>query len=104
MSPEQELQRAREAARLLEDPLFKAAKDDVYGQLSAARRAALTTNPAQCADLVRFEQIADKFFGYFQQIAQTGQFAQLHLNELEQRRKGLAERLRSYATFGRNGL
>lgn len=88
----------------MEDPLFKAAREDVYAQLVAARRAAKTTDLAQCADLVRLEQIADRFFGYFTQIAQTGQFAQIHLDELEQRRKGLRERLSAYAIFGRNGL
>ena len=104
MSPEDELRKAREAARFMEDPIFKAAREDIYAQLVAARRAAVTTNPAQCADLVRLEQIADKFFSYFQQIADTGKFAQIHLDDLEKRRRTLGERLQSYAQWGRNAL
>jgi len=104
MSPEQEMERARQAQRLLEDPLFKAAREDVYGQLRAARISAPTTDANLHSSLILMEQMADRFFGYFQQMAQTGQFAQLHLDELEQRRRGLAERLKSYATWGRNGL
>jgi len=88
----------------MEDPLFKAAREDVYGQLRAARISAPTTDTLLHSKLILMEQMADRFFGYFTQISQTGQFAQIHLDELEQRRRTLSDRLKSYATWGRNGL
>lgn len=104
MNVEQELQRAREAQRWLDDPTFKAAREDVYAQLKAARIAAPTTDTILHSRLILMEQMADRFFGFFQQIADTGKFAQLHLDDVERRQKGLRERLASYAMFGRNGL
>lgn len=104
MSPEEELRKAAEAQRWLDDKLFMAARADVYAQLQASRRAAKTTDGVQCADLVRLEQIADRFFGYFEQLAQTGKFAQLDLDRAERQRRGMMDGLLSFAKFGRNGL
>lgn len=104
MTPEQELARAHEAQRWLDDALFKAAREDVYGQLRAARIAAPTTSVELHSKLVLMEQVAERFFGYFEQLAQTGKFAALELQQQEQQRRGWAARMRLYATMGRNGL
>lgn len=104
MTPEQEIQRAREAQRWLDDELFKAARGDVYGQLKAARLTASTTDTLLHSKLILMEQMADRFFGYFEQLAQTGKFAQMQLDDIERQRKGLKERLMSYAQWGRNGM
>lgn len=104
MTPEQELRRAGEAQRLLDDALFKAAREDVYGQLRAARIAAPTTATELHSRLILMEQIADRFFGYFDQIAQTGKFAQDYLTGQQEQRKSWAQRMRTYAQMGRAGL
>lgn len=104
MNPDDELRRAAEAKRLMDEPLFKAAREDVYAQLKAARSAAPTLDAARCADVVRLEQIADRFFGYFEQLAQTGQMAQIFEDQQARQRKSFADRMLAYATLGRAGL
>lgn len=104
MTLDDELRRAAEAQRWLDDPLFKAAREDVLGQLRAARISAPTTDTMLHSKLILMEQMADRFFGYFEQLAQTGKFARVELDQIEARRKGLRDRLASYASFGRNGL
>ena len=104
MTPEQELQRGAEARRWLDDPLFKAARDDVYGQLQAARRAASTTDVLLHSKLILMEQMADRFFGFFEQLAQTGQFAQIHLADQERKRQSALAQMMAFARGGRNAL
>ena len=104
MTPEQELQRGAEARRWLDDPLFKAARDDVYGQLQAARRAASTTDVLLHSKLILMEQVADRFFGFFEQIAQTGKFARLELDRQDQTRSREAARMAAYFQGGRAGI
>jgi hypothetical protein len=104
VTPEQELQRAREAQRLLDDPLFKAARENLEGQLTQLRRDVPIGQTEMHTRLILMGQIADRFFGYFEQIAQTGLLAQVHLDDLEKRRRTLSQRLQSYAQWGRNAL
>lgn len=104
MTPDEELQRAREAQRWLDDPMFKAARADMEGQLVQLRRDVPIGQTDMHTRLILMGQIADRFFGYFEQIAQTGKFAQLHLEELEQRRRTIGQRLAAYAQLGRNGI
>lgn len=104
MTTEEELQRAQQALRLLDDPMFKAAREDLYGQLKAARASAPTTDSNLHSKLILMEQMADRFFGYFELIAQTGKFARLQLDQDEARKKSFADRMLSYANWGRNGL
>lgn len=104
MNLEQELSRAREATRWLEDAFFKAAREDVYAQLKAARSAAPLAATELHSKLILMEQCADRFFGYFDQLAQTGKFAKLELDAQESRFRAAMEHVKSFATFGRNGL
>lgn len=104
MTLEEELRRADQAQRLLEDPLFKAAREDVIQQMKGARLSASPADTNLHSKLILMEQVADRFFGYFEQIAQTGKFASLELQQQENRQRGLMDRLQSYLSWGRNGL
>ena len=84
--------------------MFKAAREDVYGQLKAARISAPTTDTALHSKLILMEQMADRFFGYFEQIAQTGKFARLELDRQDQMRSREAARMASYFQGGRAGI
>lgn len=104
MKPEEELQRAREATSLMANPLFKQAREDLYGKLQALRRAAQPTQTELHSRLILMEQLADQFFGFFEQIAQTGIFAQDFMEQTERRNRGFMQRLQQYVSLGRNGL
>ena len=104
MTPEQELQKAREAQRLMEDPLFKEARADIYARLQAARISASPTDTGLHTQLIQAEQVADQFFRFFELKLQTGTLAQDHIDELEKRRRTLGQRLAAYGLWGRNAL
>lgn len=104
ISPEEELQRAREAQAFMDAPLFKLARDDLYNKLQSLRRSAQPTQTDLHTRLILMEQLADQFFGYFEQIAQTGQLASDFMEQAEKRNRGFMERLQQYASFGRNAL
>lgn len=104
MNPEEELHRAREAQSLMDAPLFKQAREDLYGKLQSLRRAAQPTQTDLHTKLILMEQLADQFFGYFEQIAQTGLFAKDFMDQAERRNRGFMERLSQYVAFGRNRL
>lgn len=104
MTPEQELQRAASMERLLDDPLFKEARANLASDLAQLRASVPIADTLMHTRLIMLEQIAAKFFGYFEFTAQTGKLAKLQLDELEQRRKTLGDRLRIYQTLGRSGF
>lgn len=104
MTPEQELQRAGEARVVSESPIFVEAKTFLYERMRSARRAAPLTATEMHTKLILMEQLADEFFGFFEQLAQTGKLAQDWLNLEEQRQKSWRERLLMFQRFGRNGL
>src|SRR6185312_4084350 len=82
MTPDQELQRAREAQRMTEDPMFKEAREAIYARLRAARISAAPSDIATHTQLIQAEQIADQFFSFFDFALQTGKMAQAHIDEL----------------------
>lgn len=104
MTPEEEIRQAGAAQRIIEEPLFKKAREDVYAQLRASRIGAATTDTALHSKLILMEQIADRFFGYFDAIAKSGKLAQLNIDEMERHRQGFRERMMAYARFGREGI
>ena len=104
MNLEQERARAQQALRLLDDPLFKEAREDVYAQLRMSRIAAPTTQSDLHTKLILMEQLADRFFRYFELLAQTGQFAQIEIDRQEAQRKSFADRMQSYISWGRSGI
>ena len=104
MNLEDEQRRGGEARRMLETDVFKAAREDVYGQLRAARLAAPTTDTLLHSKLILMEQVADRFFGYFEQLAQTGQMADMELSKQRDRWRDHAARIQAYQASGRNGI
>lgn len=104
MDRENELRRAAEAQSLLDNPLFVEARKNIEGQLAQARRDVPMGADAMHTRLILMEQLASKFFGYFELLAQTGRMAEL---ELEQRRNWAQEMKKRYdmfKTMGRNGI
>jgi hypothetical protein len=104
VNPEEELQRAREAQSLMDHALFQQAREDLYGKLQSLRRVASPTQTDLHTKLILMEQLADQFFGFFEQIGQTGLFAKDFMDQTEKRNRGFAERLSQYVAFGRNRL
>ena len=106
MTPEDERQQRRghEAQRWLGDPLFIEAREAVYGQLRSARQAASTTDTALHSKLILAEQVADRFFGFFEQLAETGRIADLWAEQERARELGFKDRIASYLSLGRNAL
>jgi|SRR5579885_2981831 len=101
---EQQLQRAGEARQILESPIFQDARKDLESQLAQLRRQVPIGQTEMHTKLIMMEQVADRFFGYFEQLAYTGKLAQLHLEEQEQKKRSLAERILMFRTTGRGSL
>jgi hypothetical protein len=104
MTPEQELRRAGAARQLLGDPLFIEGREHVYARIQAARRSADLTATALHTRLVMLEQVADDFFGFFDQLAQTGKMAEEWLAQEERRKTLLQQGIDTFRRVGRSGL
>jgi glutamine synthetase adenylyltransferase len=102
-TPEQKIREAGDARHVIDNPVFQAAKKEIYDKLRQVRRTVSTNiNPEQIADLVRVEQVADQFFDYFELVLQSGWMAEAHL-EQDRAQAGLKERgLALFRTIGRN--
>jgi glutamine synthetase adenylyltransferase len=102
---EQKIREAGDARHVLDNPVFVAARKEIYDKLRQARRTMSTSvAPEQIADLVRVEQVADQFFDYFELVIQTGRMAEQHL-EQDRAQQTLKERgLALFRTIGRNGF
>ena len=98
------LERARQARAMLDSALFQEARKDLEGQMQHLRRTVAISSSEMHTRLILMEQLADRFFGFFEQLAQTGQMAELELAE-EERRRGLIERgLLMFQRGGRGAL
>jgi hypothetical protein len=102
MTPEQEIQRAGEARQLLNSPMFIAARDHLRAQLAESRRLVPMTATDMHTRLILAEQVMGYFFDYFEQIAQTGQLAQMRLEQEEKRRSLMEQGIAMFRQFGRN--
>jgi hypothetical protein len=102
-TPEQKIREAGDARHVLENPVFQAAKKEIYEKLRHVRRTISTNvSPEQIADLVRVEQVADQFFDYFELVIQSGKMAEAHL-EQDRAQQNLRDRgLALFRTIGRN--
>jgi hypothetical protein len=104
MTPEQELQRAREAESLLNSPLFVEARQSLERQLAALRRDVNIHSTEMHTRLILMEQLSGRFFSFFEQALQTGKMAQVKLQD-EERRRTLQERaVDMFRRQGRNAL
>src|SRR6185312_6975782 len=104
MDINQELARASQAERILTDPLFVEMRANLEADLAAARRAVPLGDSAMHTKLIMLEQIAGKFFGYFELTAQTGKMARMHIADMEKQREGLRDRFKLFSTIGRNAF
>jgi|SRR6185312_9550681 len=104
MTPEQEIHRANSARQLLNDPLFVEARQFVEDQLAHIRRTVPVRETEMHTRVILMGQLADKFFAYFEQIAQTGQMAELRLAEEQQKQSLLEKGIAIFGKMGRNSL
>jgi len=84
---EEEVRRGNDAARILEDPLFKEACEHIERSLQDRRRAVPIGESAMHTRLILTEQLWCNLKDYLTQIAFTGKWAQRQLIEEEQRKR-----------------
>ncbi len=104
MTPEEELRRAGEARQILNSALFIEARKNVEEQLASLRRSVPIRETEMHTRLIIMEQLKESFFGFFEQLAQTGRMAELHLQEKERQRSLLERSMLMFKTGGRNAL
>jgi hypothetical protein len=102
MNPEQEIRLAGEARQIISAPMFVQAKEQLQLQLAEARRLVPITATDMHTRLILAEQIMGKFFDYFEQIAQTGKFAEMRLEEEARKRSLVEQGVAMFKQFGRN--
>lgn len=104
MTPEQELLRAGEARQMLDSALFQAARKDLEEKLAQLRRTVPISSTEMHTRLILMEQLKEQFFGYFEQIAQTGKLAEIQMEQERKRRSFLQEGIALFQRNGRNGV
>lgn len=98
------LQKAREARAMLDSPLFVEARANIAGQLEQLRRDVPIAATEMHTRLILMGQLADRFFGFFEQLAQTGKMEELRLAD-ERRRQNLIEQgLMMFRQRGRGAM
>lgn len=102
MTPDEELRRAGEATQMLQSPVFVMARKDLEERIAMARRSVPIRDTEMHTRLILMEQLAENFFAYFDQLAQTGKLAQLRLDEEAKRRSMLERGVAMFRTGGRN--
>jgi hypothetical protein len=102
MTPEQEVQRAGEARQIIQSPIFIQAKEHLIGQLRESRRMVPMTATDMHTRLILAEQVMGYLFDFFDQIAQTGQLADMRLQEEERRRSLMEQGVAMFRKMGRN--
>ena len=95
-TPEQEVARAGEARRLLDSPLFIEMRVRVESTMAAQRRAVPVRDTDMHTRLILMEQLWGNVIDFFEQTAQTGQMAQLQI----QQQRSIAERMKQQFANG----
>lgn len=80
MTPEERVLRGNEAKSLLDNKILKGAFEDINGRLDDAINSAKTTDPIECADVVRAKQL---LFALKQTIERYATDGKVALKELE---------------------
>ncbi len=104
MTLEDELRHAAEARQMLEAPIFVAARANLESQLASLRRSVPIRETEMHTRLILMEQLAQTFFGYFEQLAQTGRLAELQLEEKRKQQSLMERGIAMFRTGGRNTL
>ncbi len=92
-TPEQEIQRAREAERLINSPMFREAAQSIEKWLCEQRRAVGAADTDGHTRLILTEQLFYSFLDVFKAIMQDGELAQLEVTRKESWRGRLAAML-----------
>lgn len=80
-SPEEELIRGGDAARLLDSPLWKEMREKIEGTLADGRRTVPLREVEMHTRLIITEQLWAKMLEFFQEIADTGRMAELQIQQ-----------------------
>jgi hypothetical protein len=100
MTPEEAYRRSAEAKQIIEAPLFLEARKFLDDQLAQLRRDVPIRETEMHTRIILMEQIAQKFYSFFELLAQTGKMEAVRLAD-EERRKSVMEQ--GLALFRRNG-
>lgn len=104
MSPEQELHRAGEARQMLNSTLWQEARADLESKLAQLRRTVPISSTEMHTRLILMEQVKEQFFGYFEQMAQTGRMAEIQMEQDRQQRTLIERGIAMFRTGGRNAV
>lgn len=104
MTLEEEMRRAGSARQVIDSEIFQEARKYLESQLANLRRGVPLRDTDMHTRLILMEQLSNQFFEFFDQLAQTGRMAELHLEEVR-RQQSLVERgLSIFRTGGRNTI
>lgn len=104
MTPEQELHRAGEARQMLNSTLWQEARADLESKLAQLRRTVPISSTEMHTRLILMEQVKEQFFGYFEQMAQTGRMAEIQMEQDRQQRTLIERGIAMFRTGGRNAV
>jgi hypothetical protein len=96
MTPEEELQRAGEARRVLDTPVFQEACARIDEQLARNRRAVPLSQSDMHTRLIIMEQVWGNIKDWLEQVAQSGNFAQIEIERQRTLRERAAETVRAW--------
>lgn len=104
ITPEEALKRSAEARQIIEAPLFLEARKFLDDQLAELRRSVPISQTDMHTRLILMEQLARKFYGFFELLAQTGRMREVDLAEAERRRSLMERGLAIFQRQGRGSL
>lgn len=102
MSPEEEIIRAGEARQILDSRMMKEARENLEAQLSHLRRSVPIKDTDMQSRVILMEHMYVLLMAWFEQIAQTGQMAEITLRERERQRNFLEQGVMMFKRMGRN--
>lgn len=96
MTPEEEISRAGEAARLLQSPIFLEASEHIHAQLKQLRERAPISDNDMMVRIVLMEQLWARLLDYLQNAMTSGDFARNTLRA----RETAVERVKQSLKYG----
>lgn len=89
---------------MLDSALFREARKGIEEQLSHLRRDVPISQTDMHTRLILMGQLADRFFGFFEQLAQTGRMEELRLADERRRQNLLEQGLAMFRQRGRGAM
>lgn len=93
LTPEEEVERAAQAEQVIRNPIYQEACKRIEEGLAGQRQRVPMNATDSHTRLILIEQLWTQLKDYIQQVADTGQFAKLAIEEAEKRKKTLLERI-----------